>query len=537
MKYDVPTLDPDLGVSPYRWWIFSGLWAGAVMEALDTTIVNVAMPQMAGNLNATAQEIAWVATGYILSNVVVLPMTAFLAARFGRRNYLVGSIILFLISSLFCGLASSLGQMIFWRIMQGAGGAALLSTAQATLREIFPRHQQGMVQAFFMIGIVVAPTLGPTLGGWITDNYTWGWVFFVNLPIGLLAIIPVSLFLKDSPFQRSAARHKPDWLGIGLLTAGLASLQYVLEEGQKDDWFESTVITRLSIVSVIALSGLLYWQLHPKNRHPVIDLRVLRNHQLRTSLYLFLALGFGLYGGLFLYPLFTQNILHITPTATGLSLLPGGLATIIGVLICGRLLSGSIADKVDPRVLVFIGVGLFSWAMWKMGHLTTSTGTDDLTWVLAVRGLGLGFLFAPINQIAFAGMEPHETQQGAGLISLTRQLGGSFGIAVLGTHLANSVKTHQTQLADHLTASNYALNERLQGASGLLMQGGYTQADSQRAAPAIVQMIVDKEAYGMAFNNGFQLILFAFLLAAPMVCLLRRPNMGPSQSTGSTNRS
>lgn len=521
-------LDPDIGVSPHRWWIFAGLWGAAVMEVLDTTIVNVAMPQMAGNLNATPQEIAWVATGYILSNVVVLPMTAFLAGVFGRRNYLIGSIALFILASFFCGIATSLGQMVVWRIIQGAGGAALLSTAQATLREIFPRAQQGMVQAFFMIGIVVAPTLGPTLGGWITDNYTWGWVFFVNVPLGLLAMLPVSAYLKDSPFQNPNASRRPDWLGIGLLTVGLASLQYVLEEGQKDDWFQSEFITRLAVIAGVSLIWLIFWQLSPKNKAPVIDFRVLKNHQLRTSLYLFLSLGFGLYGGLFLYPLFTQNILHLTPTATGLSLLPGGLATIVGVLICGRLLSGSIADKVDPRVLVFIGVGLFSTSMWMLGHLTTATGTDDLTFALAIRGLGLGFLFAPINQIAFAGMEPHETQQGAGLISLTRQLGGSFGIAVLGTHLSGSIKTHQNQLADHLSYGGAALGERLQGATGLLVGAGSSPADAQKAAPAIVQMLVDREAAMMAFNNGFQLILVAFLFAAPMVMLLRKPKLGGS---------
>lgn len=322
-------------VSPYRWWILLGLWASAVMEVLDTTIVNVSLPQMAGNLNATTQEIAWVATGYILSNVVVLPMTAFLAGRFGRRNYLIASIVLFILASFFCGTSTTLGQMILFRILQGAGGAALLSTAQATLREIFPPQEQGMVQAIFLIGIVVAPTIGPTLGGWITDNYNWNWIFYINIPLGLLALLPVTAFLEDSPFGRG--KRPADWLGIGLLTVGLGCLQYVLEEGNKDDWFQSELIIKLTAVGVFSLVALVFWLLSPKNTAPVVDLKVLQNQQLRATLVLFLVLGFGLYGGIFLYPLFTQLVLGITPTASGLSLMPGGFATMVSAIICGRL--------------------------------------------------------------------------------------------------------------------------------------------------------------------------------------------------------
>ncbi len=280
-------------VRRYRWLILAGLITAAVMEVLDTTIINVALPQMAGNLGATQEEIGWVATGYILSNVIFLPMTAFFAARFGRRRYLTFSIVLFIAASFFCGTSGSLAQLVFWRIVQGAGGAALLSTAQATLRQIFPREEQGMVQAIFMLGIIVAPTLGPTLGGWITDNYTWNWCFFINVPIGIASVFLVSTFLHDPPDQE-AHRNPVDWIGIGLLTAGVGGLQYVLEEGNAKDWFQDAAILRLAILAGACMVAMVWWELSSRNQHPVVNFRVLHNRTLSASILLFVSLGFGL---------------------------------------------------------------------------------------------------------------------------------------------------------------------------------------------------------------------------------------------------
>ena len=396
------------GIGGTRWLILLGLITAAIMEVLDTTIVNVALPQMAGNLGATQQEISWVATGYILSNVIFLPMTAFFTERFGRRRYLTASIILFAVASFLCGTSHSLVELVVWRIIQGAGGAALLSTAQATIRQIFPREQQGFVQAVFLLGIIVAPTLGPTLGGWITDNYTWNWCFFINVPIAMLSTFLVTTFLKDPPdHKRSTAGV--DWLGITLLTVGLGALQYVLEEGNADDWFNDAWILRLSIVAGVCLVGMVWWELSPRNPHPVVNFRVLKNRELAASIFLFVALGFGLYGGVFIFPLFTQSLLHFTPTETGLALLPGGLATATSALICGRLLTGA-RPLVDPRILIALGVAIFVVAMWDLGHLTTNSGEPDVRIALIVRGAGLGFLFTPINNVAYASLKPSEAQ-------------------------------------------------------------------------------------------------------------------------------
>ena len=489
------------------------------MEVLDTTIVNVALPQMAGNLGATFEEIGWVATGYILSNVVVLPMTAFLAARFGRKRYLGFSILLFIFASFFCGMSHSLLELVFWRIVQGAGGAALLSTAQATLRQIFPLEQQGIVQAIFLMGIIVAPTLGPTLGGWITDNYTWNWCFFINIPIGIASFFLVTTFLEDS-VQASKA-GSVDWLGIGLMTVGLGSLQYVLEQGQEKDWFNDSTILRLAILSGVTLAILMWWELSPRNTHPVVNFRILKTKALSSAIFLFVALGFGLYGGVYLFPLFAQTILNFTPTKTGLVLLPGGLATATSALICGRLLNGKKA-LVDPRILIVIGMTIFMISMWDLGHLTIISGEADTRMSLLIRGFGLGFLFTPINQVAYASINPRDAQQASGLINLARQLGGSFGIALLGTYLTHRTDIHRANLVNYLYAGNPLLQQRIVGMMHKFQSIGYGAADAKRAAFASLEHTVTVQAQTSSFNDSFLMILGFFLLTSPAIFILRK---------------
>lgn len=508
-----------------RWLILLGLITAAIMEVLDTTIVNVSLPQMAGNLGATTTEIAWVSTGYILSNVVVLPLTAFFAGRFGRRNYLTASIIIFVAASFMCGVSHSLAELVLWRIVQGAGGAALLSTAQATLRQIFPREQQGLVQAVFLLGIIVAPTLGPTLGGWITDNYTWNWCFFINIPIGIVSTFLVYTFLQDPPEQQRQT-GAVDFLGIGLLAVGLSCLQYVLEEGQQDDWFNDPWITRLTVLSAFCLVAMVWWELSPRNRAPVIDLRVLKNRELASGLFLFVSLGFGLYGGTYLFPLFAQTLLGFTPTATGLALLPGGIGTAVSALICGRMLNGP-RPLVDPRILIAFGVGVFFVSMWKMGHLTTAAGEPDVQFALLLRGFGLGFLFTPINNAVYGNIDPRIAQQAAGLINLARQLGGSFGIAVLGTYLNNHVQFHRVDLLSHFYPENPALQERLQMLAGNFIMHGMSADMAQQAALKQVDGMMMRQASMLAYNDAWLLILITFACTAPAILLLRKPRGGP----------
>jgi DHA2 family multidrug resistance protein len=508
-------------VRKYRWLILLGLITAAIMEVLDTTIVNVALPQMAGNLGATQEEIGWVATGYILSNVIFLPMTAFFTERFGRRNYLTFSIVLFVVASFFCGTSGSLQSIVFWRVIQGAGGAALLSTAQATLRQIFPREEQGLVQAVFMLGVIVAPTLGPTLGGWITDNYTWGWCFFINIPIGILSIFLVSTFLQDPP-DLAKKKVAIDWWGIGLLTVGVGSLQYVLEEGNSKDWFQDALILRLAIVSAVSIIAMLWWELSPRNEHPVVDLRVLHNRTLAASIFLFVALGFGLYGGVFLFPMFAQGILHFTPTETGLAMLPGGLATMASALVCGKLLNGK-EPLVDPRILIFLGVTLFALSMWKMGHLTTASGESDVRAALIVRGFGLGLLFVPINNAAYGSLEPSEAQQAAGLINLSRQLGGSFGIALLVNYVTKHTQYHRADLVSDLVNGNMLTDTRVQQLTSGFISRGMAVLDAKTAALTALNGQVMQQSSMLSFNDAWLFILIAFVAVSPAILLLKKP--------------
>lgn len=505
-------------LNPYRWLILLGLITAAILEVLDTTIVNVALPQMAGNLGATTQEIGWVSTGYILSNVIVLPMTAWLASRFGRRKYLCASIVLFLIASFFCGTSGSLWELVFWRIVQGAGGAALLSTAQATLREIFPREQQGTVQSIYVLGIITAPTLGPTLGGYITDNYSWPWVFFVNLPIGAISLFLVASFLTDGKHQ--IATTKVDWWGVGLLTVGLGSLQYVLEEGNAEDWFQSSTITMLAMAAGVCLTAFIAWELWPSNAQPVVNLRVLKNRDLSAALTLFLAMGFGLYGGVFIFPLFAQNILGFTPTVTGLVLMPGAIATGVSAILSGRVLGGK-KPLLDARVVIAFGMGLFVLSMWDLGHLTAQSGEPDVRLALIVRGFGLGCLFTPINLAALSSLKGAEIAQGASLLNLMRQLGGSFGIAYLGTLITNSTASHRAVLASNLYVGNPVFDARMALLQSALVARGYDAGTARQGALSILSRIVQREATVMSFNQAFLFIGLTVVLVSPCVLLLR----------------
>jgi len=511
-------------VEQYRWIILVGLITAAVMEVLDTTIINVALPQMAGNLGATTQEIAWVSTSYILSNVVVLPMTAFFTERFGRKRYLTFSILLFIAASFLCGTSSSLSEIVIWRLLQGAGGAALLSTAQATLRQIFPREEQGLVQAVFLLGIIVAPTLGPTLGGWITDNYQWNWCFWINIPIGIVSAFLVSTFLHDPP---DAAKHQAeiDWFGISLLIVGIGSLQYVLEEGNREDWFSSAVILRLSVISATSLITLLWWQLSRRNKHPVMHLRVLKNRDLAASIFLFVILGFGLFGGAFLFPLFTQTLLGFTPTETGLAMLPGGLTTAAFGLACGFLLNGA-KPKADARVLILSGMTLMLWSMWRLGHLTVAAGEPDARFALIIRGGALGLLFTPINNVAFGALKPHEAQQASGLINLSRQLGGSFGIAVLTTYLTRHIAFHRADLVTNVYAGNPVSDERFRSLVAGMMSQGAPAYTAQQQATQLLDMQVMRQATMLAYNDAWLFILLSFLIVIPAVFMLRKPRGG-----------
>ena len=382
-------------------------------------------------------------------------------------------------------------------------------------------NSRAWCRLFFLLGIIVAPTLGPTLGGWITDNYTWNWCFFINVPIGILSAFLVFTFLHDPPGH--VRRTGPiDLLGIGLLGVGLSCLQYVLEEGQQDDWFNDVWITRLAIVSAVCLIVMFWWELSPRNKAPVVDFRVLKNRDLASSIFLFISLGFGLYGGTYLFPLFAQNLLGFTPTTTGLALLPGGLGTAVSAIICGRILNGP-RPLVDPRILIFIGVSIFAASMWDLGHLTIAAGEPEVRLALMMRGFGLGFLFTPINNAAYGNIDPKIAQQASGLINLARQLGGSFGIAILGTYLTNQTQFHRVHLLAHIYPGNPALDQRLHALTANFISHGMGMERAQQAAYAVINQTVMRQATMLAYNNSWMMLLLTFVFTSPAILLLRKP--------------
>ena len=410
-----------------RYLIAFAVTLASVLELVDTSIVNVAIPHMMGSLGATLEEVAWVSTGYIVANVIILPLTSWLAGRFGRRNYYTGSVILFTTASFFCGNAHTLQELVAARIIQGIGGGALISTAQAILFDVFPAKERGIGQAIFGMGVMVGPTLGPTLGGWITDNFSWPWIFYINIPLGIMAAILTWQYVPEPDHGRTQADHI-DWLGLGLLIVGIGCLQVLLERGESKDWFQSKEIVTETIFAVSAIIGFIWHELNTE--HPVVDLRILKNQQLAAGVTYGLALGFALYASVFALPVFLQTVLGYSAWDTGKVILPGALASAVTMAFVGRN-----AHKLDARWMITLGTGLFFASMWMHSRFTMDTGLGDTVIPMILRGVGLGCIFVPLTNASVAMLQPYQLAQGTGLFNLSRQLGGSFGIAIAATLL------------------------------------------------------------------------------------------------------
>src|SRR5881628_2231176 len=426
----------------YKYIIAITVSLASVLELLDTSIVNVAIPHMMGNLGATLDQIAWVSTGYIVANVIVLPITGWLSAYFGRRRYFAGSIALFTLASFLCGNAGSLEALVFWRIVQGLGGGALLSTSQAILYEEFPREEYGTAMAIFGVGVMVGPTLGPTVGGWITDTYGWPWIFYINIPFGMLALALTLSFINDSRHQEKVS--KVDYLGLGLLAVGIGSLQTMLERGERLSWFESGEVTTLAIVSAVCLVAFIWHEL--TTEYPVVDLRILKSRQLSVGVVFGMTLGICLYATVFVLPVYLQNLQGFTANQTGLVILPGALASAFTMATMGRF-----TGKFDGRLSIVAGVGIFALSMWKHAHFTTDSGMSDFFWPLIFRGIGLGLIFVPLTNLALADLPMSKIPNGTGLFNLMRQLGGSVGIAISATLVQRFTAIHRADLIANVT--------------------------------------------------------------------------------------
>ncbi len=495
------------GVSP--WLVAVAVMLGTFMEVLDTTIINVALPHIAGNLSAGVDESTWVLTSYLVSNAIVLPIAGWLAQRFGRKRFFMACIILFTLSSMACGTAPNLELLIFWRVVQGFSGGALQPLSQAILLESFPRRLHGMAMAVFGFGVVIAPIIGPTLGGWLTDNYSWRWCFYINLPVGILAAFLIQLLVFDPPYLRARGRQPIDYVGLGLLAVGLGALQVVLDKGEREDWFESAWLTRVALVSAVSLTLLIIWEL--RVAHPVVDLRALRDRNLALGTAIMFGFGAALYGSTVLYPIFLQNLMGYTALWSGWALSPGGIATLLLMPLSGRLTA-----RVDVRRLVAFGIIVCTWSLFMMSHFNLHVGFATVAWPRIVMGVGLAFTFVPLTAATFAFVPREAMGNATGLFNLMRNIGGSVGIAAVTTLLAQRAQFHQGVLAAHVTAYNPYVYGTLQQIDRLLHTTAAPRFPITGTPPATALLYgeLQRQAAMNAVIDCFT------VLAAVLACLL-----------------
>jgi DHA2 family multidrug resistance protein len=485
----------------------------ALLQVIDSSIVNVALPDMMGNLGANLDEIAWVSTGYILASVIIIPLTGWLGAFFGRKRYFVASILIFTASSFMCGAAHSLGALIIWRIIQGLGGGALMTVSQAVLLEAFGKEEAGTAMALFGLGVMVGPTIGPTLGGWLTDNYGWPWIFYINVPLGLLAAGMIATYVHDPANQKRPPTV--DYIGIALLAVSVGSLQYLLEHGQRDDWFDSRFMTALAVIGGVGGALLLLREL--TTDHPVIDFRVLRHRQMWVGTLLGVVMGVGLYAMSFTLPVFLQSNLHMTAEQTGLVLLPGAMTTALSMAVTGRL-----TRKVDPRLLITAGALIFAAAAWMLSRITGESGTHDFFWPLVLRGVGLGLMFVPVTTVTLAELSHEELPQGTGLYNFFRQLGGSFGIAGIATLLTRYTVQIRATLGEHVTIGDPVSLGRVEMmARGFIARGTDAATAHQRALALLDRQLLG-QASVIAYSRIYVLAAVMILALIPLLLLVRQ---------------
>lgn len=504
------------------WLIATSVMLATFMEVLDTSVANVALPHIAGNLSATPEESTWVLTSYLISNAIILPATNWLGHVFGRKRFLIVCIGIFTLSSALCGAATSLGMLLVARILQGAGGGALQPIAQAVLLESFPADRRGSAMAVYGMGIVVAPIIGPTLGGWITDNYSWRWIFYINIPVGLLAMLMAKTFIEDPPYIRSQRPGRIDYVGFGLMAVGLATLQLVLDKGQEDDWFSSPFIVRSLLIAIVALVAFVIWELRTKD--PIVNLRVLANRNFATGTALIATVGIALYGTTALLPLFLQTLLGYPALQSGLAVSPRGIGAIVSMVLVGRLIG-----KVDGRYLIVFGFGILAASTYLLGNIDLEITVRNIAWPQVFSGFALGFVFVPLTVIATGTLNNEQIGNATGIYNLMRNVGGSFGIAMVTTMLARGAQAHQAAMVSHLTPYDPVFRERLsQMVSGFAEHSNVVTA-TQQAYGAMYQTLV-RQATLLAYIDNFRLLAFLCLICMPAGLLFKkvRARAGPT---------
>jgi MFS transporter, DHA2 family, multidrug resistance protein len=497
------------------WIVTFAVMLATFMEILDTTVVNISIPHIAGNLAATVEEGTWAVTSYLVANAVILPMSGWLAHYMGRKRLLLTCVAGFTLTSLACGLATSLSMLIFFRVLQGLTGGGLQPLAQAILLETFPKERHGHAMAAFGVGILLAPILGPTLGGWITDNYSWRWIFYLNLPVGLFSLLMMNWFVFDPPYIRRKAGGVDLW-GIGFLALGIGMLQVVLDTGQRKDWFASHEIRFYGVLCVTGLVLFIIREL--KTPHPVVDLCALGDRSFSVGVFLVGMLGFVLYASLVLLPIYVQTLLGYPAYQAGLALSPRGAGALLTTPVAGYLTS-----KTDPRRLLMFGLVLGSITMFQLSGLNLNAGYNDILWPQVLQGVALSFLFIPLMASSMSRIRKEKMGNATSIFNLMRNIGGSFGIAIMTTFLVRRSQVHQNRLIERVTPGNLRLQEMLRGMQSWFHAAGADNYEAHRKALAAVYGIVQKHASMLSFVEAFWLMGILFLVMVPFILLLRNP--------------
>ena len=498
-----------------KWTIAAAVTFGTLMGTIDASIINVALTHLRGTLSASVEEITWVSTGYVVASVIIMPLTAWLGMRFGRKRIYMAGLVLFLVGSVACGMARSLWPLVFFRIIQGLGAGALQPTEQAILRETFPPEEQGKAMALYGFAIMLGPAIGPTLGGYIVDNYSWPWIFYINIPIGLVGLVMVWRVVEDPPYlERRTGRV--DYLGMVLLVVGLAAVQTLLEQGERNDWFESKMMVLYAGIAAASLGMFIVQELVDPD--PVVNLRVLDNRSFATGTGIGAILGAVLFSSLFLLPIYMQELLHFNAMQSGLALLPRSIAMLFAIPVIGQ-----IYNRVSARGVVAFGLVLGAFTCFQMSHFTLETSRAQILGPQVLQGVALACIFIPLNTTALATMERHRMSAATGLNNLVRQLGGSFGVAIFASLLGRFSTNAASKLGEHLTAGDGAVTQRLALIKGALMQNG---TDAMTAANQSMGMLggqVRLQATMIAFERAFFIAGLLFLASVPLVMLLDPP--------------
>lgn len=512
-QYSRPPVNP--------WIIALTVTLATFMEVLDTSVANVSLPHIAGSLSAGQDESTWILTSYLVSNAIVLPMSGWFSALIGRKRFYMSCVTLFTVSSFLCGLAPSLSWLIFFRIVQGAGGGGLQPSEQAILADTFPPKQRGMAFAVYGMAVVLAPAIGPTLGGWITDNFEWRWIFFINIPVGILSLLLTQRLITDPPYMRERKRStfRVDYIGLGLLAVGLGFLQVVLDKGQRDDWFSSHFILTFSAVAGVALVTLIFWEWF--HDHPIIDLHLFRERSFAVGNLLMFLVGFALMASTVLLPLFMQTLLGYTAEQAGFALMPGGFAIIICMPLVGFLLS-----RYDARRLLLFGLAMLSFSLF---HMTTFDTFIDFRTVATARvfqAMGLAFLFVPINTAAYAFLPKGKNNEASGLINLARNVGGSVGISIVTTMLDRRAQFHQQNLSANLYNGNAHFSAALHAMTQMFVARGASLYQATQQAYALMAQTLARQATTLAYIDNFWLLGVSVLAMIPFVFLMRKVKPG-----------